>query len=701
MTEAQRRRISRRTAIKAIGAGALGAYGLPRVLGGAVAGAAPAPRAGTTTGPSPTTPIAYTIIIMMENHTFDNFFAGFPGANSVTLPPAPDPLPSDIDHSYPHYRSCFVGGGGQPSAFNAEGVVSYSESDLPILWRYARQFGLSDNFFTSAATSSTPNHLYMIAGQAGGLMDTQNIPGVGSPPNSLMLFMTPEGGQYWQYPMLTMNSVPQELSNAGVSWRYYNETQIWNAPGYIQGLAGNPNLVSNTNQIVTDIEGGSLANVSWVCPTLAASDHPPNPVVPAQNYLVQVLNALMNSGYWANSAVFVTWDDWGGLYDHVSPPVVDAYGLGPRVPLLVISPFAKPGYVSHQQGEFSSLAKFLEENWALPSLGQRDSLDVTSDLLDFFDFSQSPQAPLVLSSVPTDDILGVPANSKAVDPPVGGPSTVFDFYVVYQGSTKPSTADVVIDGAAYPMVAAGHSTHPVGTLYKYSTKLPVGSHAVTFSFKAGQSAVVMPANGTTYTAQVLPFSVTDNTSRAPVLARNGLTFKVTYSSPSGLAPTVAQVEINGSAFNMKPASKTPDYTKGATFVCSTGAVAPGLYYYRLIFSDGSQTGVFEQGMAGKVTDVLLTSAHVSPSSGGASTAFTFSVTYSHTSGAAPQSALLYVDGVAYPMGYVAGSLSEGANYQSAPLSFPSGKHQYCFVFGDGQTSYAVPQLGTLYNLSVS
>src|SRR5579875_797514 len=692
MTDSERRRITRRTAIKTIGAGALGAYGLPRVLGGAAAAAASAPKGGTAGGPSPTTPIAYTIIIMMENHTFDNFFAGFPGANSVTSPPAPDPLPCDIDHSYPHYRSCFVAGGGQPSAFNAQGVVSYSETDLPILWSYARQFGLSDNFYTSAATSSTPNHLYMIAAQAAGLIDTQNIPGVGSPPNSLMLFMTPEGTQYWQYPNISMNSVPQELNNAGISWRYYNDTPIWNAPGYIEGLAGSPNLVANTNQIVNDIEGGNLASVSWVCPTLAASDHPPNPVAPAQNYLVRVLNALMASGYWANSAVFVTWDDWGGLYDHVSPPQVDVYGLGPRVPLLVISPFAKPGYVSHQQGEFSSLAKFVEENWSLPSLGQRDALPSTSDLLDFFDFGQAPQPPLVLSAIATDDILGVSADLKAVDPPVGGSTTLFNFYAVYQLSTTPSAADIVIDGSAYPMVADGHSTHPAGKLYKYSTKLPVGNHTFSFSFSAGQKTIVMPANGTTYSVQVLPFTVVNKSSANPVLSSAGLTFKATYTSPAGLAPTVAQVEIDGSPIDMKPTSRTPDYAAGTTFQCSTGPLAPGLYYYRMIFSDGSATGVFEEGLAGKVTEVLLSNAHVSPSSGTSSTAFTFSVTYTQSSGAAPASALLYVDGVPYPMSYAAGSLSKGAGFVSAPLTFPSGRHEYCFVFGDGQTSFAQPQL---------
>ncbi len=712
MTELERRRITRRTAIKTIGAGALGAYGLPWALGGSVAAADPAARAATRRAPSPTTPIEYAIIVMFENHTFDNFFAGFPGADSVTLPPAPDPLPSDIDHTYAHCVSCYVGGGGQPSAFNAEGVVSYSESDLPILWSYARQFGLSDNFFTATSTNSTPNHIYMIAAQAGGLIGTSAAPGAHPPPNTLLHFMTPAGVQVLQYPNLTINSVPQELDNAGISWRYYNQNDLWNAPGWIPALATSPNIIADTQQIITDIDSGNLANVSWVCPYHEASDHPPHPVGPAQNYLLRLINALGASEYWAKSAVFVTWDDWGGLYDHVSPPVVDVYGLGPRVPLLVISPYAKPGYLSHEQAEISSLAKFVEENWALPSLGQRDSLAVTSDLLDFFDFEQAPQSPLVLDALPPSYLAAPAVDSVAVNavvmPPIGGPGTVFDFYVVYQHTTAPTVAEVIIDGTGYTMESQG-PYNGEGILYRYSSALPVGNHDFTFSFQVGQETMVMPRNGVSYGLQVLPFTVVNKTSHATGLARNGRTFQATYTSPAGLAPTVAQVQFNGTPIDMQPTTESPDYTTGVTFKCSTGPLAPGSYYYRLVFSDGSATGVFEGIDGGDVgtnddllvTEILLTEAKVSPSSGSPSTSFTFSVTYTHSSGSAPQSALLYVDDIGYPMNYVSGSMSDGAQYQRSPLSLASGKHRYCFVFGDGQTSFAQPQMGTMYTVSVS
>ncbi len=156
---------------------------------------------------------------MFENHTFDNFFAGFPGADGVASAPAPNPLMADINHSYAH---CIASNnGGTFDGFNVNGVSSYAESDLPILWDFAKRFGLSDNFFTSANTNSTPNHLFMIAGQCGGIFDTNPSAGfIGASPNHLILSMSPEGVQYLQYPGVDINSVPQELSeSARVSCR--------------------------------------------------------------------------------------------------------------------------------------------------------------------------------------------------------------------------------------------------------------------------------------------------------------------------------------------------------------------------------------------------------------------------------------------------------------------------------------------------
>ncbi len=676
--------VSRRAVIKALGTGAIVAGGmhLPHRIIEARPVAAPRLKA------SPTTPINNVIIVMFENHTFDNFFGGLPGANGIQSAPAPDPLWSDISHTYSHFLTSF--NQGKLDGFNVNGVVSYGEADLPILWSYARQFGLSDNFFTSGATSSTPNHIYMVAAQSGELFETFPTEGqCGSPANCLLLSMTPDGKQYLQYPCVDINSVPEELSNAGISWTFYSDEYIWMAPGFIKNTAGSQHLVKNSQRILSDISGGNLASVSWVCPGASESDHPAWPVGPAQNYLSNLVNAVMSSDYWSGTAIFVTWDDWGGFYDHVMPPSVDAYGLGPRVPLLVISPFAKSGYISHQQGEFSSLALFVEKNWSLPSLGQRDALPATSDLLDFFDFAQAPQAPFLQKQIPAPSMLGVPYHENglgksAVFPQIGGPETVFNFYVVYTLASTPAVSDVLIDGTPYPMTVLRKTVLlPPGTIYTYSTKLAPGTHTVAFSFQSGGVSVVMPFNGVPYQLPVMPFDVTNRTVIKSPLVGETLTFVAEYHAPSGRRPQLAEVDIDGQSFPLQRVGVTRRYQY------ATDQLSQGEHYFRFAFSDGTVKGVYEQGEVLHVLPFVLTTGHVSPTTGGATTVFTFGVTYTHSSGQSPKSALLYIDGAPYPMIQQSGTPKSGALY-TAQLTLLPGNHKYYFVFNDGETSYPEP-----------
>jgi phospholipase C len=675
--------VSRRSLIKALGAGTVGMYvsQLSSDEVGAVPAAVGVPNASTT-------PITKTIVVMLENHTFDNFFGSFPGANGVASAPAPDPLWSDLSHVHSHCVASF--NQGKLDGFNINGMVSYAEADLPILWNYARQFGLSDNFFTSASTSSTPNHIYMVAAQSGGLFETFPTEGsCGSPANCLLLSMRPDGSQYLQYPCVDINSIPKELSNAGVTWRYYTEEYVWMAPGFIKSTASGPNLVRDSRRIIADVEKGTLASVSWVCPHNAESDHPAQPVAPAQNFLVDLVNAVMQSPYWAETAIFVTWDDWGGFYDHVVPPVVDAYGLGPRVPLLVISPFAKQGYISHQQAEFSSLALFIERNWSLPSLGQRDSLPTTSDLLDFFNFAQTPQAPLLQSRIPVSTMLGVPfhvasTGMSAVHPQTGGPSTLFQFNIVYVLAVTPTVSNVVIDGVAHPMSAVGHtSLQPVGTIYNFSTKLPPGDHSVSFAFASGGHSEVLPWNGVPYSLPVLPFDVTNETKFAAPLVGESLVFAADFSAPGGVPASIAEVDIDGVTFAMQRVGSGPRYE----YV--TNQLSEGEHYYRFRFSDGTSVGVYEIGETAHILPFVLKHGSVTPATGSSTTAFEFAVVYTHHQGTAPPSSLVYVDGSPHVLTLVSGNLETGAGF-STSLSLGAGAHQYYFVFNDGQTSSATP-----------
>lgn len=686
-------RLSRRALIKAMGIASLAASGLPAGSTDARAAGVPVPLGIPKARASVTTmPITTVIIVMFENHTFDNYFGSFPGANGVASAAAPDPLATDINHSYCHYLQSFDN--DELDGFDVAGVVSYSQSDIPVFWNYAEQFGLSDNFFTSACSNSTPNHLFMIAGQCGGLFDTVDAAGYcGAPANNHLLSMAPDGTQYYQYPCVNINSIPQELNNAGISWRYYDEASIWNAPNFISGLAGSPNVISDPDQIITDVQAGNLATVNWVCPHNLESDHPPYPVGPSQNFLANLVNAVMASPYWAGSAIFVTWDDWGGFYDHVTPPSVDAYGLGPRVPLIVISPYAKAGYISHEQGEFSSLAKFIELNWSLPSLGQRDSLASTSDLIDFFDFTQQPQSPFVQELVPTPDELIVYAhveeNSRdlvTVYPSVGGPSTIFKFNILYRLNRAPTVYDVVIDGAAYAMTDLGPSPNHGGTLYQYSTALPVGSHTVSFSFTGEGESIVLPYNGVPYNLDVLPFDVTNKTEPLFHNPLFGVTqvFQATYDSPYGRPPTQADVQVDGQTYPLELAVGSTNLYQYATNELSVGQ-----HYYRFVFSDGTAQGIYEEAATAFIVPFSVTKGNVTPSSGTGSTPFEFKVKYTHSMGTEAVSALLYVDGTAYNLNLVSGNPTEGAEY-SATLSVPEGDHEYFFVFNDGQSSNGLP-----------
>ncbi len=647
-----------------------------------------------------TTPIQHAVFIMMENHTFDNLFGRYPGANGVSnLPRAGNPT-EDYNHDGPSLFAAMDG--GKMDEFPERGHIQYTQSDIPNYWSYAQQFGLGDNFFTSMATNSAANHIAMVAAQNGGIFASTPENGCNSIQNDLMDSKAASGKAFWGYPCYNINSLPKELDAAGISWKYYSAVNIWDAPILLQSDYQSANNVNNPNQFAQDVTAGNMANVTWLTPPANASDHPPIPLQAGQNFVTTVVNTIMNSSYWSSTAIFVTWDDWGGYYDHVSPPQIDGVGLGPRVPLLVISPYARQGYISHQQGEFSSFVKFIEEDFSLPSLGQRDSLPGTSDLMDFFDFNQAPQPPLILNQLPYSSILQIPkgqagvsggnALHKSLNPFVGGKTQTFSYSIIYVGSGTPAVHNVLVDGVAYPMSLVG----PVGgggTLYKYKTKLGAGSHTYSYAFSDGQGGTVnLPDNGVPlYGPQVYPFNV-GNASAGVVpnvaLAGQTITFNATYTSPKNIAPTRTEIDIDGIPYIMQRTSGT-NYKTGVTYSVSLNSLFVGVHYHRYIFDDGSGPATYESTSSPQVTTLLLSNSSVTPTSGTSSTVYTFQTTYTEVNGEAPAQALLYVDNTSYPMQLVSGSYSTGAVFQ-VQTTLPSGKHSFFFVFGDTRTSWADP-----------
>jgi phospholipase C len=309
-------------------------------------------------------------------------------------------------------------------------------SDVQPYFAMAEQYTFGDRMFQTNEGPSFPAHQFIISGTSepsvnsslfvsenpAGVTGSSNNAGCTAPPAETVALIDASGSETSNppiYPCFEHPTLPDELDTASISWRYYAPTagSIWTAPNAIQHLCGpnatppnatacqgsdwQNNVVLYTTQnpapILTDIAAQNLAAVSWVIPTDLNSDHAGNVnATGGPSWVSAIVNAIGNSSYWSNTAIIITWDDWGGWYDHVAPPQViinstgwgSGYVYGFRVPLIVISPYAKAGYVSHVTHDFGSILNFIEQTFGLPSLGFADAH--ADDLSDCFNFSQTP-----------------------------------------------------------------------------------------------------------------------------------------------------------------------------------------------------------------------------------------------------------------------------------------------------------------------
>lgn len=360
------------------------------------------------------TAIQHTVFIVKENHTFDNYFGTYPGADGATtgltstgqvvpLTEMPDVYQAQLCNGW----SCAIQAidGGKMDKFDLiSGALSaykqVSEADIPNYWSYARQFVLVDQYFMSVHGPSVPNYFYIIAAQSGGVIDDGD-PGAGTlcdgTPYGNVAVINSTGAITYQAPCFDFQTLADSLHNAGLTWKYYGDGipgGVFDSIRHIRASPTWPDHVASSAQFLTDVQNGQLPAMSWLFPPSGKTDHPPESVCEGENWSVQQMNAVMQGPQWNSTAVFIAWDDFGGFYDHVPPPQLDLMGLGPRVPLLIISPFAKPGYISHTASEHSSVLKFVETRYKLPALTARDAM--ASDLLDSFDFGQQLQPPLIL-----------------------------------------------------------------------------------------------------------------------------------------------------------------------------------------------------------------------------------------------------------------------------------------------------------------
>jgi phospholipase C len=320
------------------------------------------PRRGMATAT-----VEHVVIIMKENHTFDNYFGTFPGANGITMPRSPNPPPRDPNHTHAAWLT-------RDTTSVREQFV---EQDIPAYFDYARKFTLCDNYYTEVAGPSTPNHLMVVAADS---------PVIDNPPNfGIPSFMLP-------------SSLPLSLERAGRTWRSYGGF----AMNYMSGI--NQKWKQTSAQFKTDASGGTLADVSWVWAPGLYDEHPPFPkgspngnVTVGMQWTVDLVAALVAGGLWQKSAVFITWDDWGGWYDHVNPPGVERWNdgtqfrFGSRVGCLVLGPYVKKGYISKTLHSHVSLIKFCETTFGVKPMNARDTN--VDGMSDCFDFAQNPLPP--------------------------------------------------------------------------------------------------------------------------------------------------------------------------------------------------------------------------------------------------------------------------------------------------------------------
>jgi phospholipase C len=414
--------------------------------------------------------IDHIIVIMQENRSFDHYFGTFPGADGIPMKDGrptvclPDPRvehcampfhdPSDVNRAGPHgppAMSQDINGGrmdgfvrlqrhqlerraGAGAAVGRPDVMGYHDArEIPNYWAYAKDFVLQDRMFMANRSGSEGVHLSLVSGWSARCTRLGD-------PWSCYSSVTPDepaeaegGGDLDPFfappytPDFAWTDLTWLLHKHSVSWAFYvfdgtepgckgsaadcRTSALWNVLPYFDTVKQNRQLgnIQPIRNFYEAARAGRLPSVSWVMPSMVVSEHPPERVSAGQRYVTGLVNAVMRGPNWNSSAIFLLWDDWGGFYDHVRPPTIDENGFGLRVPGIVISPYAKRGYIDHQMLSTDAYLKFIEDRFlagaridpatdgrpdSRPTV--RENLRALGDLVNDFDFSQPPRPPLIL-----------------------------------------------------------------------------------------------------------------------------------------------------------------------------------------------------------------------------------------------------------------------------------------------------------------
>jgi len=380
--------------------------------------------------------IQHVVIVLMENHAYDNLFGRYCPTTNAVCPTAAIGIPPNAciprstfnasrgcivpfnftaqnltvaDMPHVRYASLLAWDHGKMNGFygaelnRSETFGTYNGSLIPTYWDLAEEFGLGDDMFSSTLSYSLPNHWYTIAADEPAILKT--LPGD-------FQYTTIQQHHVYLNQANRTPTVEQELANApNVSWAYYDfalqsysqaiqhsiTTGFGSAYDNWNPLAAKVQSYNQTShfrptvQFFHDVATGALPNISWVIPGSNESDHPPANMTRGQDFVASIVNAIGRTAYWNSTAVFVTWDDYGGFYDGVTPPYFKTDSLSFRVPLLVVSPWTPAGTVVSTEYDFESLLHFVEWRWALGCLKPRDCQANLPKA--FFDF-QSHRSPV-------------------------------------------------------------------------------------------------------------------------------------------------------------------------------------------------------------------------------------------------------------------------------------------------------------------
>src|SRR6476646_8516477 len=432
--------------------------------------------------------IQHVVVIMQENRSFDSYFGTYPGAEGIPMVggvPAvcvPDSEsgscirpyhdPADKNFGGPHSArdaaldmdsgrmDGFIGRAeakmgttcnavGKPACppTGLTDVMGYHDQrEIPNYWAYAQNFVLQDHMFEPNASWSLPAHLFMVSEWSARCSQVDDPMSCTSD-----IDLSPGFVGAGPSPNYAWTDLTYLLHKNNVSWKYYvaegtqpdcddddmtcpskpqtvGTPEIWNPLPFFttvdqDGELGN---IQTVDHFFADVQAGTLPAVSWIVPNGAVSEHPPALVSTGQAYVTGLINTVMQNPVWDSTAIFLSWDDWGGFYDHVPPPTVDLNGYGLRVPGLVISPFVKRGFIDHETLSFDAYVKFIEDDFLKgqridprsdgrpdPRPDVREAVGILGNLAADFDFKQNPRAPLILPQQPVPVGSSAPAPAKA------------------------------------------------------------------------------------------------------------------------------------------------------------------------------------------------------------------------------------------------------------------------------------------------